>query len=207
MLINEGTLKLEVVGVVKHIKHLSWDADEQSKIRFQMYTDYNQIPDRFFADATGTMSLVVRSKTDSAELIRMVREQVSAIDRDQPIYNVKRMDELIASTISERRFAMILLAAFAGVAMILAAVGIYGVMSYSVAQRSHEMGIRVALGAQGRDVLTLVVGQGLKLVVAGVAIGLVGAFALMAQRHIDPQFAYWTTSGEFVFVALQRDLQ
>jgi len=178
VLINEGTLKLEVVGVVKHIKHLSWDADEQSKIRFQMYTDYNQIPDQFFADATGTMSLVVRGKSESAELIRMVREQVSAIDRDQPIYNVKRMDELIASTISERRFAMILLAAFACVAMILAAVGIYGVMSYSVAQRSHEMGIRVALGAQGRDVLTLVVGQGLKLVLAGVAIGLVGAFAL-----------------------------
>jgi putative ABC transport system permease protein len=177
-MINEGTLKLEVVGVVKHIKHLSWDADEQSKIRFQMYTDYNQIPDQFFADATGTMSLVVRSKSDSAELIRMVREQVSAIDRDQPIYNVKRMDELIASTISERRFAMILLAAFACVAMILAAVGIYGVMSYSVAQRSYEMGIRVALGAQGRDVLTLVVGQGLKLVLAGVAIGLAGAFAL-----------------------------
>ena len=178
VLINEGTLKLEVVGVVKHIKHLSWDADEQSKIRFQMYTDYNQIPDRFFADATGTMSLVVRSKSESANLIAMIREQVSAIDRDQPIYNVKRMDELIASTISERRFAMILLAAFACVAMILAAIGIYGVMSYSVAQRSHEMGIRVALGAQGRDVLTLVVGHGLKLVVAGVAIGLVGAFAL-----------------------------
>ena len=178
VLINEGTLKLEVVGVVKHIKHLSWDADEQSKIRFQMYTDYNQIPDQFFADATGTMSLVVRSKSNSADLIAKVREQVSAIDKDQPIYNVKRMDELIASTISERRFAMILLAAFACVAMILAAIGIYGVMSYSVAQRSHEMGIRVALGAQGRDVLTLVVGHGLKLVVAGVAIGLVGAFAL-----------------------------
>jgi len=178
VLINEGTLKLEVVGVVRHIKHLSWDADEQSKIRFQMYTDYNQIPDQFFADATGTMSLVVRSKSDSAELIRMVREQVSAIDSDQPIYNAKRMDELIASTISERRFAMILLAAFACVAMILAAIGIYGVMSYSVAQRSHEMGIRVALGAQGRDVLTLVVGHGLKLVVAGIAIGLAGAFAL-----------------------------
>jgi putative ABC transport system permease protein len=176
--LNEGMIKFEVVGVVRHIKHLSWDADEQSKVRFQMYTNYNQIPDQYFADATGTMSLLVRSKSDPAALVAMVREQVSAIDKDQPIYNVKRMDELIAGTISERRFAMILLAAFACIAMVLAGVGIYGVMSYSVAQRSHEMGIRVALGAQGRDVLNLVVGQGLKLVVAGIAIGLAGAFAL-----------------------------
>jgi len=88
------------------------------------------------------------------------------------------MDELISGSMSQQRFAMLLLAVFAGVAMVLAAVGIYGVTSYSVTQRSHEIGIRMALGARRRDVLNLVVTQGLKLVIAGVAIGLGGAFAL-----------------------------
>jgi putative ABC transport system permease protein len=107
-----------------------------------------------------------------------VRGQVADVDKDQPIYNLKRMDELISGSMSQRRFAMILLAVFAGVAIALAAVGIYGVTSYSVTQRSHEIGIRMALGARRRDVLNLVVTQGLKLVIGGVAIGLAGAFAL-----------------------------
>jgi putative ABC transport system permease protein len=107
-----------------------------------------------------------------------VRGQVVAVDKDQPIYNLKLMDELISGSMSQQRFAMLLLAVFAGVAMVLAAVGIYGVTSYSVTQRSHEIGIRMALGARRRDVLNLVVTQGLKLVIAGVAIGLGGAFAL-----------------------------
>jgi len=107
-----------------------------------------------------------------------VREQVVDIDKDQPIYNVKLMDELISGSISQQRFAMTLLVAFAGVALVLAMVGIYGVTSYSVTQRSREIGIRMALGASRREVLTLVVSQGLTLVITGVAIGLGAAFAL-----------------------------
>ena len=100
------------------------------------------------------------------------------MDKDQPVYSVKTMDELIKGSISQRRFAMMLLAGFAAVALVLAAVGIYGVMSYSVTQRSHEMGIRMALGASQRDVLSLVVKHGLKLVIIGAAIGMAGAIAL-----------------------------
>ena len=178
LLLNEGAIRFEIVGVVPHIKHLSWDADAQSKVRFQMYSNYNQVPDQFFAQATQTLSLVMRTTTNPMSLVSAVRKQVQEVDKDQPIYNVKPMEELIAGSMSQRRFVMSLLTVFAGVALVLAAIGIYGLMSYSVAQRSHEIGIRMALGARGRDVLSLVVAHGLKLVIAGVAIGLVASFTL-----------------------------
>lgn len=178
LLLNEGAIRFEIIGVVNHIKHLSWEADAQSRVRFQMYSNYNQIPDQWFAQATRTMSLVVRTNSDPLSLSGALRGQVADVDKDQPIYNLKLMDELISGSISQQRFAMMLLVAFAGVAMMLAAVGIYGVTSYSVTQRAREIGIRMALGARRRDVLNLVVTQGLKLVMAGVAIGLGGAFAL-----------------------------
>lgn len=178
LFLDEGRIRFEVIGIVKHIRHLSWEADAQSNIRFQMYANYNQIPDQYFAQVPRAMSLVVRSDTDPLALVPAVRTEVFEVDKDQPIYNVKPMEELIAGSISGQRFAMMLLVAFAGVALTLAAVGIYGVMSYSVTQRSHEIGIRMALGASGRDVLNLVVGQGLKLVILGVGIGLGAAFAL-----------------------------
>jgi putative ABC transport system permease protein len=178
LLLNEGTIRFEIIGVVSHIKHLSWEADAQSRVRFQVYSSYNQIPDEFFAQVTRTMSLVVRTNSEPLSLAGAVRGQVLDVDGDQPIYNLKPMDELISGSMSQQRFAMLVLAVFAGVAMLLAAVGIYGVTSYSVTQRSHEIGIRMALGARRRDVVNLVVTQGLKLVFAGVAIGLAGAFAL-----------------------------
>jgi len=124
------------------------------------------------------MSLVVRTTVDPASVVSAIRSRVAEIDRVQPIANIRPMTDLIASAISQRRFSMILLGAFAATALVLAAVGIYGVMSYSVAQRSREIGIRIALGARGADVINLVVGQGLKLVVLGVGIGLGAAFVL-----------------------------
>jgi putative ABC transport system permease protein len=175
--LNEGRIKFEVIGVVKHIKHISWEAEDQSQIRFQLYSNYNQIPDEFFGQATRTMNLVLRGH-NPANLMPAVRSQVLDIDKDQPIYNVKPMEELIENSISQQRFAMTLLAAFALVALTLATVGIYGVMSYSVTQRSREIGIRLALGARSLDVLNMVVGQGFKLTMIGVALGLAGAFAL-----------------------------
>ncbi len=140
--------------------------------RPQAYLTYRQAG--FFAPR----DLVVKTEVDPASLAATVRKTVWEIDKDQPVSNIRTMEDILLDSIARQRFSMLLLAIFAGVALILAAVGIYGVMSYSVAQRTHEIGIRMALGAQTGTVLRLAVGYGLKLVVAGIVIGLIAAFAL-----------------------------
>ena len=159
---------VQVVGVVKDVHQYELTAEPKP----QMYLSYRQID--FFAPE----DLVVKTDVDPASIAPAVRDAVWEIDKDQPVSHVKTMDEVLLDSIAQQRFSMLLLAIFAAVALTLAAVGIYGVMSYSVAQRTHEIGIRMALGAQTGAVLRLAVGYGLKLVLAGVAIGLIAAFAL-----------------------------
>jgi len=156
-----------IVGVVKDVKHSTLEQET----RPQLYFPYQQ-------KLWGILTIVARSGSDSKSLSAMMRNAVWEVDKDQPITSLKMMDEYLADSVSQKRFNAILLAAFAIVAMVLASVGIYGVMSYTVTQRTHEIGIRIALGAKQRDVFKLVVGQGLKLTLAGVAIGLGAAFAL-----------------------------
>jgi putative ABC transport system permease protein len=158
----------QVVGVVKDVRQFELTDDPKP----QMYLPYRQ---RGFFDAR---DLVVKTEVDPQSLAATVRNAVWEIDKDQPVSNIKTMEEILVASIARQRFSMLLLAIFAGVALTLAAVGIYGVMSYSVAQRTHEIGIRMALGAQTGAVLKLAVGYGLKLVIAGVAIGLIAAVAL-----------------------------
>jgi putative ABC transport system permease protein len=124
------------------------------------------------------MTVVVRGVGDAASLAGSVRSQVWAVDPNQPVYDVKTMRELLTDSTAARRFNMILVGVFAGVALLLAAVGIFGVMSYTVAQRTHEIGVRIALGAQASDILRLIVGQGMMPVAAGVTVGLLGSLAL-----------------------------
>jgi putative ABC transport system permease protein len=159
---------IQVVGVVKDVRQFELTREP----RPQMYLAYGQ------ADFFWPEDLVVKTDVDPASMAATVRKAVWDVDKDQPVSNIRTMDDILADSIARQRFSMLLLGVFAGVALLLAAVGIYGVMSYSVAQRTHEIGIRMALGAQTSAVLKLAVGYGLKLVIIGVLIGLVAAFAL-----------------------------
>lgn len=175
---GEGDMpSAEIVGVVSHVKHFGLDGSTE-RIQSQLYFAFNQIPDKYLSRLSQRMSLIVRTKSDPLSLPAAVRHEVQALDQNQPIYNINTMEQILAQSLATPRLATMLLTLFAAVALILAAVGIYGVMSYSVTQRIHEIGIRMALGAQGPDVLRLVVGHGMLMTVAGVAAGLVAAFAL-----------------------------
>ncbi|MEN3327985.1 MAG: hypothetical protein V7638_2792 [Acidobacteriota bacterium] len=159
---------INIIGVVKDVRQIELTADPKP----QVYLTYLQFG--FF----DSRDLVVKTDVDPASMAVTVRNAVWEIDKDQPVSNVQTMDAIFADSIARQRFSMVLLAIFAGVALVLAAVGIYGVMSYSVAQRTHEIGIRMALGAHTKSVLKLALGYGMKLVLIGIGIGLIAAFAL-----------------------------
>ncbi len=126
----------------------------------------------------GSLSLAIHTTADPRLLANAVQKQVRALDPDQPVYRIRTMHELMAESVASRRLSMYLLAAFAGAALLLSAVGIYGVMSYSVARRGREMGIRMALGAGSGKILWLVLGQSLWMTAAGLAIGVAGSLVL-----------------------------
>jgi putative ABC transport system permease protein len=158
----------EVIGVVKDVRQNDFIAQP----KMQMYFNYRQLKD------LAANALIVRTSVDPMSLATPVRNSIWAVDKDQPVADVDTMDHIVSAAIARQRFSMLLLGIFAASALMLAAVGIYGVMSYSVTQRTHEIGIRMALGARRADVLQMTIKQGLKLVSVGMILGLVAAFLL-----------------------------
>ncbi|HEX8775382.1 MAG TPA: ABC transporter permease [Pyrinomonadaceae bacterium] len=180
---------LTIVGVVRDVKHTELTAQP----RMEMYLSALQSPFNF-------MNIVVRTSTDPASLTTAVRKEVWAVDKDQPVSDVQTMLQLVSNSVARARFNTLLLGLFASVALLLAAIGLYGVMSYSVTQRTHEIGIRMALGAQRRDVLRLVVGQGMILALIGVALGLLAAFAV--SRVMSSLLFGVSATDPLTFIAL-----
>jgi putative ABC transport system permease protein len=156
-----------VIGVVGDVKQ--YTLDRQTSM--ELYFPYGQ-------ESTSAMTLVVHTNGDAMRVVPAVRDEVRALDPDQAIFRVQTLAEIVADTVASRRVSMLLIGLFAAIALVLGAVGIYGVVSYGVTQRTHEIGIRMALGARPSDVLRLVVGQGSALAATGIAVGLVVAFAV-----------------------------
>ena len=173
---GDDGVKAKVVGIVGHVRHWGLERDATAKIRAQMYLPLMQIPDRFL-EVISASSVVTRTAGEPIQYQGAVRAQVMGSDRDQAVWDMQSMDTMIADTLAERRFSILMLGTFAGIALLLASVGIYGVISYLVSQRTREVGIRLALGARPGDVLKLVVGRGALLAVSGVGLGWVGALA------------------------------
>ena len=179
---------LEVIGVVGRVKMESLN---QNSDRVQGYFAFNQLP-------LGGMTVIIKGASDPNQLISSVRSAVREIDPDQPIYSPRTMDDIRAESVAPERLNLTLLSLFAGIALVLAIVGIYGVMSYSVTQRTHEIGIRMAIGARPLDVFKMILGHGMKLALIGVGVGLVGAFLLtrlMATMLFGVQPTDATTYG------------
>jgi predicted permease len=175
--LDDARSPYEIVGVVEHVKQWGLDRD-QNELQAQMYVPFRGAADGDIEGIGGT-SVVVRADNEiGPSFFTSIRDVVQGQNKQNVISDAQTMNEVIVESLAQRRFAMIVLAAFAAAALLLASLGIYGVISYMVGQRTQELGIRVALGATRRNIMTLVLGHGLKMTLAGVGVGLIAAFGL-----------------------------
>jgi predicted permease len=195
-----------IVGVVGHVRH--WGlGDESSHAQAQAYFPLYQVPDEWVTASHGfsTTTILVRSKLPPATLMPAIKNVVYGIGSDQPVYNFQTMQEIASQSMSSQRFPMILLGTFAALALLLASVGIYGVISHSVTHRIHEIGIRMALGAGKQTILRMVIGQGLRLALLGLTIGVVAAIIVTRALASFSNLLYGVKSNDpltFLVVSL-----
>lgn len=169
---------VEIVGVVGHVKQWGLDRDATSALQAQCYFPLEQMPDQFVPLVSRGIGVMVRTNGPSLAYESALRRTISHMNSEQAMYGARTMDEVISDSLAARRFSMELLGVFAALALVMSCVGIYGVISYIAGQRTHEIGIRMALGAERGDVLRMVVGEGAQMALVGVAIGLIAAFGL-----------------------------
>jgi predicted permease len=186
---NEDSVMREIVGVVGDVRNRNLSTESKPAY----YVPQTQVP-------FSQMVTVVKTIGEPRALISAATKEVAGMDQDVPLFSVKTMEEYISTSVAAPRFSTTLLSIFAGVALVLTIVGLYGVMSYSVAQRTNEIGIRMALGAQSRDVLLMIVKQGSVLILLGLVIGLAGAYAL--TRVISSLLFGVTAKDPFTFAAV-----
>jgi ABC-type antimicrobial peptide transport system permease subunit len=181
--------------VVGHVKH--WGLGDPGTYNpSQIYISFYQLPDPWTSAFAKELSVAVRTPLDAAAIMPEIKDAIYRTGKDQPIYNVQTMQQIVSDSMASQRLPMFLLGAFAALALLLAAVGIYGVLSYSVNQRVQEIGIRIALGANRGNVLRLLIGQGLSLAIAGVAAGAAGALILARLLASFSQLLYGVTAND-----------
>ena len=175
---TEFNVQTEVVGIVGHVKQYALDADPPGALQSQFFYPFMQIPEKVMSLVAKSVAVVLRTHGDPTSIMGQVRETVREIDPHEVIYNVQTMDDVVATSYAARRLTMFLLTGFAVLAMMLACVGIYSVVSYLVGQRTQEIGIRMALGAQRRDIMVLVLGEGTKMAMIGAVVGTAASLVL-----------------------------
>ncbi|MCU1239684.1 MAG: hypothetical protein JWO71_410 [Candidatus Acidoferrum typicum] len=167
----------KVIGVVGHVRHWGLDADDQLKVREQMYFPFAQCPDQFLRLASSAMSLVMRTSVAPLNAVEAARREVRGATHDQALYDVRTMEQIVSGTLAQQRFLLLLFGVFSGLALLLACIGIYGVLAYLSRQRVPEFGVRMALGASSFEVMRLVLRQSLGMILVGVVLGVAAALA------------------------------
>lgn len=200
--INRFPKLAEIVGIVGHVKQWGLDNDDRQSLRSALYIPCSQMPDDFVAMTPSGSAVVVRADNAAAGLPSAVRNISREMSSEQVVFGEQTMDSLISQSLARRQFSMILLLVFAGLALLLASVGVYGVISYIVAQRSPEIGLRMALGARPLDVFHLILGGGGKLAAIGISAGIAGALALTRLMSSALYGISATDPTTFVVVAL-----
>jgi putative ABC transport system permease protein len=178
-----GSAPFEVVGVVGHVRHFGLAGDDQAEVRAQFYYPFAQLPDRFVRRWSELMSLAVRTSIPPLSAVEPLRRVVRGASSDQTLYQIRTMQQLASGTLARQRFLMLLFGVFSSLALLLACIGIYGVLAYVTRQRVPEIGLRMALGASAQDVMRLVFRQSLRMILVGVGIGV--ATALAAARLLE----------------------
>jgi predicted permease len=182
-----GASPIRIVGVVGHVRHWGLAQDDGSRVREQMYYPLAQVPRGLLRTFASFTSMVVRTSVTPTDVVAPLRRELKGISNDQAMYGVRTMEQLVSESLARQRFLARLFAIFGGVALLLACVGLYGVLAYLTGQRAREFGVRMALGATSGQVMRLVLSQSAALIVVGVAVGAGGAWvaARLLQRSVE----------------------